>query len=112
MFCSKCGKEIDDAAVVCPMCGVPTQNFNKNQQPQVVVNNVNTNMNTNAVYGRAKNKWVALILCFFFGVIGVHKFYEGKVGMGILYLFTGGLFCIGVIVDFITLLFKPNPYFV
>lgn len=112
MFCSKCGKEIDDAAVVCPMCGVPTQNFNKNQQPQVVVNNVNTNMNTNAVCGRAKNKWVALILCFFFGVIGVHKFYEGKVGMGILYLFTGGLFCIGVIVDFITLLFKPNPYFV
>lgn len=120
MFCSKCGKEIDDAAVVCPMCGVPTPNFNKNQQPQVVVNNVNTNtntstnanMNANAVYGRAKNKWVALALCFFLGVLGVHKFYEGKVGMGIFYLFTGGLFSIGVIVDFITLLFKPNPYFV
>lgn len=114
MFCSKCGKEIDDTAVVCPMCGVPTPNFNQNQQPQVVVNNVNTNTNTNAnaVLGRVKNKWVALALCFFLGMLGAHKFYEGKAGMGILYLFTGGLFCIGVIVDFITLLFKPNPYFV
>lgn len=122
MFCSKCGKEIDDSAVVCPICGVATQNFNKNQQPQVIINNTNTNantntntntnMNANAVYGRAKNKWVALVLCFFFGVLGVHKFYENKVGMGVLYLFTGGLFCIGVIVDFITLLFKPNPYYI
>lgn len=56
------------------------------------------------------NKWVSLLLCFFFGFLGVHRFYEGKIGTGILYLFTGGLFGIGVIVDFIILLFKPNPY--
>ena len=30
----------------------------------------------------------------------------------VLYLFTGGLCGVGVIVDFITLLFKPNPYYV
>lgn len=40
------------------------------------------------------------------------KFYEGKIGMGILYLFTGGLFVIGVIIDLIAILGKPNPYFV
>ena len=40
------------------------------------------------------------------------KFYEGKIGMGILYLFTAGFFGIGVLIDFITLLFKPNPYYV
>lgn len=39
------------------------------------------------------------ILCLLTGYLGVHKFVEGKVGMGLLYLFTGGLFCIGWIVD-------------
>ena len=32
--------------------------------------------------------------------------------MGVLYLFTFGLFGFGVIIDFISLLFKPNPYYV
>ncbi|MGI6248893.1 MAG: NINE protein [Acutalibacteraceae bacterium] len=59
----------------------------------------------------AKNKWVSFFLCFFFGFLGVHKFYEGKVLLGVVYLFTVGLFGIGVIVDLILLLFKPNPYF-
>lgn len=54
----------------------------------------------------------ALVLCIFLGFLGGHKFYEGKAGMGILYLFTGGLFGIGVLIDFIIILFKPNPYFV
>lgn len=26
MFCKNCGKEIDDKAVICPNCGVPTDN--------------------------------------------------------------------------------------
>jgi uncharacterized membrane protein YvbJ len=41
VFCSKCGKEIDDSAVVCVNCGVQTQNFNKiNQQQQpIIINN-------------------------------------------------------------------------
>ena len=94
---------------------------NNNVPPQIVINNsnssVNTNTNTNTnmnsgFYGRPKNKWVAFFLCLFVGFCGVHKFYEGKVGMGILYLFTVGLFGIGILVDLITLLFKPNPYYV
>ena len=59
-----------------------------------------------------KSKWASFFLCLFFGVIGVHKFYEGKVGLGVLYLFTGGFLGIGVFVDLIVLLFKPNPYYV
>ena len=62
--------------------------------------------------GKSKNKWVALFLCLFLGCYGAHKFYEGRIGMGILYLFTAGLFCIGWIVDCIRLLTKPNPYYV
>ncbi len=30
MFCKNCGKEIDDSAVVCPNCGVATENMAKN----------------------------------------------------------------------------------
>ncbi len=29
MFCTNCGKELHDQAVVCPFCGVPTENYNK-----------------------------------------------------------------------------------
>lgn len=43
--------------------------------------------------------WVKFIICVFFGYLGVHKFMEKKIGMGILYLFTMGLFCFGWIFD-------------
>ena len=48
-----------------------------------------------------KSKKVAFLLSFFLGGLGVHRFYVGKIGTGILYLLTGGLCGIGVIVDFI-----------
>ena len=39
-----------------------------------------------------KSRLVALLLCFFVGVLGVHRFYVGKTGTGILQLLTiGGL---------------------
>lgn len=38
MFCSKCGNEINDEAVICPNCGCPTQNYNKPQEPVVQPN--------------------------------------------------------------------------
>ena len=86
-------------------------------QPQVVIQNTNMNTNTAAavvagVGARAKNKWTAFVLCLLLGYFGAHKFYEGKVGMGVLYLFTLGLFGIGWFVDLIVLLTKPNPYYV
>ena len=68
------------------------------------------NVTVNTVPTKTKNKWVALLLCLFLGLIGAHKFYEEKIGMGVLYLFTGGLFGIGAVVDLIVLLFKPVHY--
>lgn len=45
--------------------------------------------------------WTTTFLLFFFlGAFGVHRFYVGKVGTGLLYLFTLGLFGIGILVDF------------
>ena len=51
-----------------------------------------------------KSKVTAALLCFFLGALGVHRFYTGKIGTGILWLFTGGLCGIGVLIDFIMIL--------
>lgn len=46
---------------------------------------------------------VAWLLLTFLGALGLHRFYLGKWGTGILYLLTFGLFGIGIIYDFLTL---------
>ncbi len=114
IFCQHCGNKIHKEAVVCPKCGFQVAELKTSQpvqqQPQVVINN----SNTNTVVGGTKkcDKWVAFFLCLFLGVFGAHKFYEGKVGAGILYLFTAGLFGFGWFIDTIVILCKPNPYYV
>lgn len=55
--------------------------------------------NSSTVYTKPANPTVELCLCLFLGWLGVHKFYAGKSGMGILYLFTFGLFGIGWLID-------------
>lgn len=111
IYCHKCGRQLDSQAVICPSCGVATSNFAAQQaQPNIIINNANNNANTNVnnnmmanyVY---KKKWVALILCFFFGFLGVHRFYTGKVGTGLLWLVTFGFFFIGWALDFLFILF-------
>lgn len=44
--------------------------------------------------------WVLLV---FLGVFGVHRFYQGKILTGLLWLFTAGLLGFGVIYDLFTL---------
>ncbi|GAA2211874.1 hypothetical protein GCM10009850_073350 [Nonomuraea monospora] len=47
---------------------------------------------------------VAVLLCFFLGAIGVHRFYVGKVGTGILQIVTLGGLGVWVLIDFIMIL--------
>lgn len=115
-FCKYCGQKIDVDCVVCPICGKQVEELKTDKN--IIINNsssASAAASANAfarpiVYGRPKNKWVAFLLCLF--TICGHKFYEGKVFMGIIYLCTLGLFGIGWIIDLIVLLMKPNPYYV
>ena len=46
-----------------------------------------------------KSRSVALWLCVFLGWAGVHRFYVGKAGTGILWFLTCGMFCVGWVAD-------------
>ena len=101
----------------CPNCGAPMQENECSychyieQESQ---NNISNNVVINHVYNQpnikytndvsSKSKIVTLLLCVFFGYLGIHQFYVGKVGMGILYFFTMGLFGFGWIIDIILIL--------
>ncbi len=109
-YCKFCAARIPQNAVFCVHCGCQVEQIQTAPPQPIIINNNNNNNNIAA--GRPKSKLVALLLCFFLGCVGAHRFYEGKIGTGILWLFTGGLFAIGWLVDFIILLCKPSTYYV
>lgn len=68
-FCPSCGKELDVRATFCPNCGAPQTN--------------STQSSCN------KNKLAAGLFAILLGSLGIHKFYLGQIGWGIVYI----LFC-------------------
>ena len=112
-YCPHCGERIDADCIVCPKCGKQAGEMPQDKQINIINNNsASASAHSEAgIRGRLCNKWVSFFLCLFLGYFGAHKFYEGRIGMGILYLFTFGLFGIGWIVDIFIILTKPNPYF-
>lgn len=65
---------------------------------------------------KRNNKWCALLLLLFFGLFGIHKFYEEKIPQGVLYiliLYTplSPLLLILCVKDFIIILKQKNPYY-
>ena len=53
-----------------------------------------------------KSNTVAVLLCFFLGFLGVHRFYVGKVGTGILQLVTFGGLGIWALIDLIMIVLQ------
>ncbi len=51
-----------------------------------------------------KSRLVVLLLCFFLGMFGVHRFFVGKIVTGILMLITLGCFGIWTVIDLISIL--------
>ena len=104
--CPNCGAPMQGNT--CPYCQYTEPVEQGNVTGNVVINNVYTQpQSTNVRYTQSispKNKTVALLLCIFLGYFGAHKFYVGKIGMGVVYLFTYGLFGIGWIIDIISIL--------
>jgi uncharacterized membrane protein YvbJ len=93
MFCSNCGTQLDDKAVVCIKCGAPTPNFAAQSGA--------------AAQGPAAEgyDWLTtLLLCWFLGVFGVHSFYTKKTAIGIAQLLTLGGCGIWALVDLIMII--------
>lgn len=112
-FCKHCGAQIDADCMICPKCGKQVEELKAAKPENIVINNNNTaKVTATVVSGKAKRKWVAFFLCLFLGWLGIHRFYEGKIGTGIIWLLTVGLFGIGWIIDLILILLKPDPYYV
>jgi len=101
-ICSKCGEAMPEDSFYCLNCG--------NTFPEQDIEFETIKRKINMQTGTWRSKWVALILCVLFGWLGVHRFYEGKVITGLLYLCTLGFFGLGWIVDIVRLAKKPNPY--
>ncbi|HEY5047314.1 MAG TPA: TM2 domain-containing protein [Rhizomicrobium sp.] len=83
-YCRGCGTIISTLANACPRCGAPT--------------------GTRPAGASPKSRLVALLLCFFFGLFGIHRFYVGKIGTGVLQLLTVGGLGIWACVDFILII--------
>lgn len=73
-YCSECGAIIKAKAEICPKCGV------RQASPFAYLG---------AVAPNGKSKLAAVLFALFLGGFGIHKFYLGRTGMGLLYL----LFC-------------------
>ena len=85
VYCRGCGKEIHESALQCPHCGAP----------QHVENTVETS---------SKSKVTAGLLALFLGGLGVHRFYVGKIGTGIVQALTLGGLGVWALIDLIVII--------
>jgi len=80
----------------------------KNEQNvETLLSNISKYLQGNEISergGSSKSLTVTLLLCIFLGWLGIHRYYIGKTGSGILYMFTLGVFGLGILIDAIRLI--------
>jgi hypothetical protein len=88
-YCTECGALINIKAEICPKCGV--RQINQPTQSSSIIDDLS----------EQKNKWIiCLILCWFLGIFGAHRFYSGHITIGIIQLLTVGGCGIWSLIDF------------
>lgn len=93
--CPVCRSLMFEPAFVCPDCKADFSQFPPEIDPQPEIEEqVSTEAQT------LNPRWIlTLLLALFGGVLGIHRFYSGKIGTGFLYLCTFGLAGFGVLID-------------
>ena len=93
VLCPQCGAPANEGTNKCEYCGAaiaqPVQQATPQAQPQQIVYVQQNAANPERANWPIKNKIVAAILALILGGLGIHKFYLGQIGKGILYL----IFC-------------------
>jgi TM2 domain-containing membrane protein YozV len=95
MYCQKCGAELNVGARYCQKCGTAATSVGASQHRYEPYS-----------ADEPKNWTITLLLALigFLGIGGIQRFYTGHIGLGVLYLLTGGLCGIGTIIDIIMIL--------
>lgn len=91
-FCSKCGAECQAGELFCKACASP-----------MATGSVAMNTGAPAMARSEKSPITALFLCMYLGFFGIHRFYTGKIGTGILMLVTLGGVGIWAVIDLVTI---------
>ena len=102
IYCSSCGQHIAKEAAFCPGCGQPNKAV---QGDQYIGGDSLTGV-------PVKSRIAAGLLALFVGGFGVHKFYCGQVGLGVIYLLFFWTFIPAIIafIEGIIYLTSPNDH--
>ena len=109
-ICQRCGKRNPIDAPYCIKCKTKFNRILVDDESDYATVQKAISSSLNQHQGIWKKKWISLLLCIFFGWTGAHKFYEGRIIGGLVFLFTLGLFGIGWIVDIFLICCKSSEY--
>lgn len=112
-LCKWCGEELKQPEGICPKCDVE-DNGNKAISKTRTENNANSELFENVVNvalgpkGEGHDWFITLLLCFFVGFLGVHRFYTGNTMIGVGQLLTFGGCGLWTMIDFFLII--TNTY--